>query len=235
MIGVNIGKLFNPTQQGNIASGTIPSSLLTGIVSYYKFDENTGSSVGDAAGANTGTWNGTLGSQWTTGKINSGGNFDGTDNSISLGSDTSLAISIFTFACWINIPSFTGTGAIICSNIGGNGGYEFRYNTSSKIELLKSNVISIGASTGTISINTWTHVAITYDASGNYIFYINGSSSGSGTNLQSFSLSNYYIGRQNVNEWFNGKLDEFGIWSRVLTSSEVTTLYNSGAGKQYPF
>lgn len=35
---------------------------------WWKFDENTGSSVADASvNANTGTWNGTLGSQWTTG------------------------------------------------------------------------------------------------------------------------------------------------------------------------
>lgn len=35
-------------------------------VSYHKFDEGTGSTVADSAGSNTGTWNGTLGSQWST-------------------------------------------------------------------------------------------------------------------------------------------------------------------------
>jgi hypothetical protein len=32
-----------------------------------------------------------------------------------------------------------------------------------------------------------------------------------------------------------GDIDEVGIWSRVLTSTEVTQLYNGGAGLQYPF
>jgi hypothetical protein len=35
-------------------------------VSYHKFDEGTGTSVADSVGANTGTWNGTLTSQWST-------------------------------------------------------------------------------------------------------------------------------------------------------------------------
>jgi hypothetical protein len=32
-----------------------------------------------------------------------------------------------------------------------------------------------------------------------------------------------------------GSIDEVGIWSRALSSTEVTALYNSGNGFQYPF
>jgi len=34
---------------------------------------------------------------------------------------------------------------------------------------------------------------------------------------------------------FTGRIDEVGIWSRVLTTVEQTALYNAGAGKFYPF
>jgi hypothetical protein len=34
---------------------------------------------------------------------------------------------------------------------------------------------------------------------------------------------------------FNGLIDELGIWKRVLTPSERSTLYNSGNGLTYPF
>ena len=34
--------------------------------------------------------------------------------------------------------------------------------------------------------------------------------------------------------YYNGILDEIGVWDRELTSTEVTELYNSGSGKQYP-
>jgi len=35
--------------------------------------------------------------------------------------------------------------------------------------------------------------------------------------------------------FFDGMIDEVGVWSRLLTSDEVTTLYNAGAGLSYPF
>ena len=36
-------------------------------------------------------------------------------------------------------------------------------------------------------------------------------------------------------QWLDGLVDEVGMWSRVLTSGELDTLYNSGAGLAYPF
>ena len=35
--------------------------------------------------------------------------------------------------------------------------------------------------------------------------------------------------------FLNCYIDEVGIWSRTLTSTEVSDLYNSGSGLQYPF
>src|SRR5262249_31508245 len=34
--------------------------------------------------------------------------------------------------------------------------------------------------------------------------------------------------------YFNGAIDEIGVWNRALTSTEITNLYNSGAGLAYP-
>ena len=34
---------------------------------------------------------------------------------------------------------------------------------------------------------------------------------------------------------YNGLIDEVGFWHKVLSQSEVTSLYNSGAGLAYPF
>jgi hypothetical protein len=36
-------------------------------------------------------------------------------------------------------------------------------------------------------------------------------------------------------EFWDGRIDEVGIWNRVLTSGEKATLYNSGSGTTYPF
>jgi hypothetical protein len=73
-------------------------------------------------------------------------------------------------------------------------------------------------------------------------FYLDGSSLGTaGAVPQSFN-GYWRIGGSILTSWpnisggsFNGSIDEVGIWSRALTSSEVTSLYNSGSGRQYPF
>ena len=43
-----------------------------------------------------------------------------------------------------------------------------------------------------------------------------------------------YIGA-GFSAYFDGLVDECGIWSRALTTDEVTSLYNSGNGFTYPF
>jgi hypothetical protein len=35
-------------------------------------------------------------------------------------------------------------------------------------------------------------------------------------------------------QFLNGKIDETYIWNKVLSQSEITELYNSNNGKQYP-
>src|SRR5579872_1355940 len=96
-------------------------SLITNIVSYYNFDENSGTTVNDKAGSNNGTWGGTTGSQWTTGKINSGGNFNGTDNKVTtaLWSTTTSNVSM---GGWFKSSDYTKTRQCIISNGDGSGG-----------------------------------------------------------------------------------------------------------------
>lgn len=46
----------------------------------------------------------------------------------------------------------------------------------------------------------------------------------------------FRVGEQGVLQGTsNMVVDEVGIWNRVLTSDEKLALWNSGAGKQYPF
>ena len=38
-----------------------------------------------------------------------------------------------------------------------------------------------------------------------------------------------------VPSYFDGRIDEVGLWKRVLSASECTCLVNSGTGCLYPF
>ena len=67
---------------------------------------------------------------------------------------------------------------------------EIRVNaTSNTVSLMKQNTAQIGVTSAGIAANVVTDLVVTYDASGNYAFYLNGKLDSSGTNLQTFTVS----------------------------------------------
>lgn len=87
-----------------------------------------------------------------------------------------------------------------------------------------------------VTANEWHHVVGTYDGTTAKI-YVNGS-------LEDSLVINLNIGvgEFRFNQWVNGSMgtgicsvDEFGIWARTLTPTEINQLYNSGLGLTYPF
>jgi hypothetical protein len=113
-----------------------------------------------------------------------------------------------------------------------NGGPQFRVSDDDYLELLEQN-ISIIASTDPLTEGIWQHVAVTYNASGNYAFYVDGQLATSGTNDKTLVFSSTTFGGKSDGEWFYGLMDEWGIWDVVKTASEISELYNGGAGKPY--
>jgi len=121
-----------------------------------------------------------------TGQVDGAGSFGsasrdawGSSACGSTGSGSNGTLDIippFTYSAWIR--STTSNGDIYNANA--NGMPQFRL-LSGKLTLDRASVANVGTSSGTVSTNVWTHVAITLDASGNYVFYINGSAAGSGT------------------------------------------------------
>ncbi len=218
------------------------SYLVTDFVSYYKLDEEAGSTgtIYDATGTNNGT---NVGATNTTGKIKYGYDFDGSDDYIDIGDyiggKDALSISI-----WIYPDSTSELQSII-------GYYDYCGNDRALvIELVDGNLrvrtyssgttqIGTSLSTSTIPTNAWTHVAWTFDKTDKLHLYINGEleDTDDATNLAIHdSGNNVYIGKMNPNcavtANYDGRLDEVGIWSRALNSTEVTQLYNGGDGFQ---
>jgi hypothetical protein len=96
---------------------------------------------------------------------------------------------------------------------------------------------AISAVGPTLAPNNWTHAAITYSTSNGLRLYLNGNLRNS-TNPYSYSASgvpNYLFLGDSVNSTscadtlgqFFGALDEFRLYSRELTASDVVTLFNS--------
>lgn len=219
----------------NLVQHYNPGFPARGAVANWNFDEGSGSSIADAVGTNTGTWNGTLGSQWATGRINRSGNFNGTDNYVSFGTDAGLAVTTaITISLWM-YPS--GTQAAYASPIaksgsywlegdgGGTNQYQFFLHTSS----------DQSAGLFQITANAWNHVVLAWDGT-TATTYLNGRV------VQSQALTGTISSNANVllagnrdgfSRFYSGRLDELGLWGRALLPGEVQTLYNAGSGVQY--
>ena len=86
----------------------------------------------------------------------------------------------------------------------------------------------------------WYHIVMTYDGY-TLTLYIDGSSEGTDTattdGFQDCSnvlrMMSVLDANDEIEYPVDGKLDEVGVWKRVLTSSEVTDLYNGGIGVFY--
>ena len=87
---------------------------------------------------------------------------------------------------------------------------------------------------GSIPLNAWTHVAMTFDSSnGQYALYVNGKSVASTTNTGALfnSSHNVQIGREDsyIGRLFDGLIDEVEVYSRALSATDLLAIYNAGA------
>lgn len=211
--------------------------LWNSLVAYYTGDNTPNDSKG--------TYNGTLvnGATYSTGKIGSAFSLDGINDYVNIptfGASFSSPSSAHSYSAWVNT---IGNGYNILIQNGNTGmGTMMGFQNSRLNMWYRGGNVSV-QSTATISNNVWVHIASTYDGSGTIKLYINGALDstftgktwidGGGacaTNIGSYQRFNVGL---DPTLFFNGKIDEVGVWNRALTEAEVTELYNGGAGKQY--
>ena len=225
-------------------------TLTTGLVSYWKMD---GSST-DFYDSNNGT-DTSITYSVANGKISQGAGFNGTSSRIQVADNSNLTLgSSFSIACWINVPSLPSNNAFYdilnkYDQGSNNGGYDLRLwndNGTQKIGLVFIDSTSTqrgGDIAYTLSTNVWVHLVAVSNTSNSLItYYINGSSVGTITNNGAVPADNtkllnignfgfYTPSGSELGRYFYGKIDEIGIWSKVLTTTEISDLYNNGNGQ----
>ena len=224
----------------NVLSPT--GSLTSGLIGYWPFDSV--SVIGTTAlDRSTNKYNGLIsgGAVVTSGRVSQAVNFDGTDDSMALGSTGYLNVNAtadMTISGWFSRDTFT-TDDVIVSKINGIGPGEIGYGVyiSSGDQL----IFKIGDGVQTYTVTTsmtfttsvWTHFSIVWDQDSavNTKIYVNGqsvstSTSGTISDIDDTSHTNTFrIGAlSSGGELFDGKLDEIRVYNRTLTASEVLTL-----------
>lgn len=223
-------------------------ALTTNLLSYWKLDESSGNAA-DSVGGLTLTNNNTV--TYVPAVIANGADLEASSSQYLSNADPASldGLSAFSIGLWLKFESIaddnmpaTKWGATLATN------QSWRLITaSSKLQLF----IGTGAATGgvtanqTISTGTYYYFVFTWDgaqSSGSRAkAYVNGSdltlSDGTPATMLAGS-ADFILGNRTglpAGGYYDGIIDEVGIWSRALTSSEVTQLYNGGAGLSYPF
>jgi hypothetical protein len=89
-------------------------------------------------------------------------------------------------------------------------------------------------STGAVSDNAWHHIAYVYDQAGATTIYIDGLQSMSQVTTAPWSwdpAEQIELGRSHDGYWraFDGEMDDFRIYNRILTSDEISQVVGSDA------
>lgn len=216
------------------------------LVSYYKLNETTGTSVADSFGSNTGTASNV---SWVSGKINNAGSFTTTTSKILLANETAFDFDrtqAFSVSMWVKLNSLTNNAYLFSKQLDDNPWkwYSLCQMTNWKMlfEFVSSTSNLASVTTPTLPNTTdFSHVTATYDGSSSanwlavYINWIKQTNTVWENRLTSSILNNqqFEIWNRSWKHNFWWLIDEVGIWNRALTQDEITTLYNNWAGLTY--
>src|SRR3989441_20994 len=217
----------------NVASATTPNTV-AGLVAAYGFAEGAGTTVADSSGNNnTGTISGAT---WTTaGKFGSALVFNGTNSWVSISNSPSLHLTTgLTLEACVNPFSIPPAG---CSPAATCSWMDVIHKDSDRYYIEASSNVNGQPEAGGIfgsgkhivfapsalPINTWTHLALTYD-SAMIRFYVNGALVASAPETTPITTSTnplFIGGDQTQGQFFNGLIDEVRVYNRALTLAEI--------------
>jgi hypothetical protein len=207
---------------------------LTGLKSYYNFEQtsttltNMATSVGstDSLGSSgDATGSGTI-TKGATGIVGNAWDFGG--GKVTTSHQFLPTSGDYTYSTWVSLDDISTAGEEI-----------LRHESPTFEVWRNSGGLNVSGASGTINLETasnlanniWYNIVLVHSSSGD-ISYLNGVSKSTADITSVPTGTTWYLGgRSGSGEAINGKIDETTVWSRALSSSEVSSLYNSGRGK----
>jgi len=221
------------------------STLTTGLVSYWELEEASGNRV-DVHGPNDLTSVNSVGQ--ATGIQGNGADMEDSSSQylyITDAAQTGLKpTNDFSFSFWINLESLPAVSyPVNKGNLDSALNYRVEVGSTGYIAFFvrrSAGNYNITSATGVITTGAWKHVVCVKRSTGTGMtLYVNNTSvaSGGGTLAAVTSTDPFMMGaRRSIaapENYIDGVIDEFGFWSKALTTTEIADLYNSGAGLPY--
>ena len=165
--------------------------------------------------------------------------FDGVNDAVDCGNNSLLQITgtAITLEAWIYPTAWTNEvwrgGIIVKEQNSSNDGYMFRAGDGGKLNFAIGSGgpwTELTTAAGTLTLNTWQHVAATYDGA-KMRLYVNGvpvDSLSTTNTIGNASNTNLNIGAHiPMNRYFIGRIDEARIWDITRTGTEISNSMNT--------
>ena len=240
----NIYNLNHGTSSPYYIVSSASSSLSSGLVGYWKFDEGSGTTAADSSGngnngllVNSPTWQTSVDCQVG----NSCLTFNGSSNYVTSTDSASLDIAgNLTVSAWVKWNSFKNSellvekgpanGSVVTSNYSiwsyasnsikgfiGNG------TTNNEVDYSNASVLTTG---------TWHLINLVADGS-SFSIYIDGMFRASSTQTVIPAANAYPLYITAPTYTLDGSMDDVRIYNRALSSDEIRQLYNSPSNLGY--
>jgi len=251
-VGVSNGNTYYyhvASPDSSAYSPVVAASPNVGQVVYLKFDETSGRAI-DSWGGNHATV--ASSAIRSTGKNGSSLKLDGSGNAYaSLPAGVVSKLNDFTISTWVKMDALSTWMRVFDFGVGATSVTQYMFLTvqagTATVNGLTVQTISYRIKNGgsdqiltfnyPLMLNTWTHLAVTQ--SGNTAsLYINGVlvASNTGITIKPSQLTAAgtttgttlnYVGKSQFNDpMFKGSIDEFKIYSRALSASEIASAFS---------
>jgi hypothetical protein len=215
------------------------STLYTGLTSFWELSESSGTRADSTASANTLTDNNTV----------TGGN-DGvayseftSANTEYLSHTDNASLSLGNISFSVNVWAYEATsGSYLIGKAGGFGQAEWQITrTFSGGQVYKFTIFNSAHDTDEVivaapSTDAWHMITVICTLGGNISIAVDNGTPATTAKTRTIndSTSDFTIGgNTSSGNYWNGRIRRAGFWKKALTGTEVTQLYNSGAGLSY--
>jgi membrane dipeptidase len=240
MMALSAAILLSPRTYQTFAQTVTPASRILPF-SYYKLDDD----LNDSRGVHTATATGTTSAN--PGKVGKARSLNGSSDYLSLGNMTEFDnAQRFTVAAWVQFSS-TAQQAFVTkwgSQVSQNTFWtDFQSGKPRAAFAIGEFIVAMGSG---IDGSAWHHVVWAYDGTAStnatrLMLYVDGTqrtldfSTYTVPSRLSQTTTPVNIGSYNngTGFFFNGKIDEVGLWSTALSKEMIDFLYKGGTGATY--
>lgn len=212
------------------------------IVALWHLDEGSGSIAYDETPNNN---DGSIsGASWTTGKFGKALSFDGINDYVNCGKDSSLNLSTndFTVESWVKVSKTNTQQQIIRKGYGvptsGQGRWVLSISNTNRVRLVledTSGNLKVYIGNKIITDNKWHYICVVFDRSNEAAIYVDGTYDSS-TSISSASGSvncrlPCHIGANSEDnlDYIGGIIDEVCVLKRLRTAQEIKNIYENGS------